>query len=77
MARVDAEIYDEFIFQIDSGPEHLIDSGYEEALYSFPLSRGYHVLTWKYVKDFSINEGSDSAAIYVHPRTPLLFFFFF
>lgn len=70
--RVDAEQqFDILEFKIDDTKEKLRYSKNFE-VYKFDLEAGTHVLTWSFIKDFSLSHGEDTAQIFVRVN----FFFF-
>jgi len=70
--RVDAESgYDAMFVDVDGvtkfGPvSHQLDY----ARHTLVLSSGFHVVRWRYAKDFSLSEGADRAFLKVRLASP-------
>lgn len=55
--------YDFLKFFIDDSLQERWSGNFDWTLSSYPITAGEHMLTWKYVKDYSVNNGSDRAWI--------------
>lgn len=55
--------YDWLYFYIDGEQQSRWSGTYDWTHVTFPLAAGTHILTWRYIKDKSVNTGSDCAWI--------------